>query len=281
MAILDNGFLHAEIVPLGAELTQLCVNGLPVAERGSVRGRFANRIGGAAFELDGQVWKLAANENGNILHGGPGGFAHRVWEETVESSTCAVYRLVSEDGDQGFPGTMQAEVRYTLDGGDLRLEYAAVCDQRTVVNMTNHAFFNLNGLNSGAIHGGHRLQIAADGYLEVDGGLIPTGTILPTADTRFDFRGEQTFAENYDHCFVLNARPAETPAAVLRGTESGLRMEVYTGLPGLQIYNTADRICLETQELPDAIHHPNFPSCVLNPGVRYATVTVYRFCRES
>ena len=280
MAVLNNGFLCAEIAPKGATVTGLRVDGICVAERGSVQGRFANRIAGAEFTLNGRTYRLTANENGNILHGGPGGFARCVWEETQESETAAVYRLNSPDGDQGFPGQMRVEVRYALLPDALRIEYRAVSDADTVINLTNHAFFNLNGLDGGALHGAHSLCIAADGWLEVDSALIPTGAILPTADSRFDFRTERDYTENYDHCFVLRSRGAEAPAAVLRGKDSGLRMEVYTDLPGLQIFNTPDRICLETQELPDAIHHENFPSCVLRAGIPYVTATEYRFVRE-
>jgi len=280
MAILKNEHLTAEISPLGATLTRLWVDGLPVAERGNTHGRFANRIANATFELGGVTYHLAANEGKNILHGGPGGFARREWEETVESDCAAVYRLVSADGDQGFPGTMKVEVRYTLAGSALRLDYLASCDKRTVINLTNHAYFNLNGLENGKLHGAHTLQIDADGYLEADEGLIPTGTVLPTAGTRFDFREGCTFEGNYDHCFVLNDIPAGKHVAVLRGSESGLRMEVFTDLPAMQLYNTADRMCLETQGFPDAIHHENFPSCVLPAGHSYVTTTEYRFSRE-
>lgn len=280
MATLNNGFLAAEISPLGASLNRLYVSDVPVAERGDVHGRFANRIGCAEFTLDGETYHLKANEGRNILHGGPEGFAKRIWEEAVESDTAVKYSLVSEDGDQGFPGTMQVEVRYTLEDDALRLDYYAICDKKTVVNLTNHAFFNLNGLETGTLHHAHTLTISADGYLETDCGLIPTGNILPTKDTRFDYCCERIFVGNYDNCFVLNINSPRLPIAVLRGLESGINMEVYTNLPGLQVYNTSDRICLETQELPDAVHHENFPSCVLEAGHKYKSTTIYRFICE-
>ena len=274
MAKLYNGILTAEIDRKGATIQRLFCGDVCVAKNGFVAGRFANRIARAELPLNGKVYTLAKNEKENILHGGPGGFQTLLWEETVLSETAAEYRLVSEDGDQGFPGRMEVTVRYTLDGGALRIGYEAVCDQDTVVNLTNHAFFNLNGVDT-PLAGSFRLQIDADATLGIDDALIPTGELCPVEGTRFDFRQSKVYAENYDHCFVLNPRPAEQPAAVVQG--AALQMEVFTDRPAMQLFNTPVCVCLETQAYPDAPHHPAFPSAVLKAGETFRTVTESRF----
>ena len=274
MTVLKNEILTAELDPKGATLQRLYCGGTCVAENGFVAGRFANRIARAELPLNGKIYYLAKNENENILHGGPGGFQTRVWDETVLCETAAEYRLTSEDGDQGFPGRMEATVRYELIGGTLRISYAAVCDQDTVVNFTNHAFFNLNGVKT-PLFGTHTLTLDADSTLDIDGGLIPTGALNPVAGTRFDFRKGQVFSDFYDHCFVLNARADGAPAAVAEG--STLRMEVHTDRPAMQLFNREQFFCLETQNYPDAPHHPEFPSAVLKAGEVFKTATEYRF----
>lgn len=277
MTILKNEILTAELEPRGATLKRVYYGNVCVAQNGFVAGRFANRIARAELPLNGKIFHLAKNENENILHGGPGGFMTRQWEETVLNDSTAEYRLTSEDGDQGFPGRMEVTVRYALVGGTLRIAYEAVCDQDTVVNLTNHAFFNLNGVDT-PLAGTHRLIIDADSTLDVDGGLIPTGNRNPAEGTRFDFRQGRVYAENYDHCFVLNDRPASAPAAAAEG--EFLRMEVFTDRPAMQLYNTDRCFCLETQAYPDAPHHPEFPSAVLRAGEVFRTVTEYRFSEK-
>ena len=276
MAILENGFLKLEIDPAGATVKKLYADGVCVAQNGFVAGRFANRIARAELPLNGKLYALAKNENENILHGGPGGFMTRQWEETVCSDCEAEYRLVSEDGDQGFPGRMEVTVRYALMGGTLRIGYEAVCDQDTVVNLTNHAFFNLNGVDT-PLAGSHRVTIDADSTLAVDDGLIPTGALDPVEGTRFDFRRGRVYEGNYDHCFVLNERPASVPAAAAEG--ESLKLEVFTDRPAMQLYNTERCFCMETQAYPDAPHHPAFPSAVLKAGETFKTATEYRFSR--
>lgn len=276
MAKLYNQFLTAEFDPKGATLQRLCCGEVCVAKNGFVAGRFANRIARAELPLNGKIYPLAKNEGENILHGGPGGFQTRVWEEQPISDTAVEYRLISEDGDQGFPGRMEVSVRYELDGGTLRISYAAVCNQDTVINLTNHAFFNLNGVDT-PLAGSFRLQICADSTLGIDSGLIPTGELCPVEGTRFDFRQEKVYTENYDHCFVLQERPAEQPAATV--TAAALRMEVFTDRPAMQLFNTDTCVCLETQNYPDAPHHAAFPSAVLKAGETFRTVTEYRFSR--
>ena len=277
MAKIYNEFLTAEFDRKGATLQSLCCGDVCVAKNGFVAGRFANRIARAELPLNGKIYPLAKNENENILHGGPGGFQTRLWEETILGETAVEYHLISEDGDQGFPGRMEVTVRYELDGSIFRISYDAVCDQDTVINLTNHAFFNLNGVDT-PLAGSFRLQINADSTLGIDSGLIPTGELCPVEGTRFDFRQEKVYTENYDHCFVLRPRPAEQPAATVSG--AALRMEVFTDRPAMQLFNTDKCVCLETQAYPDAPHHSEFPSAVLRAGEKFHTVTEYRFSRS-
>ena len=277
MAILKNAIMTAEVDPKGATVQKLYCDDVCVAQNGFIAGRFANRIARAELPLNGKIYHLAKNENENILHGGPGGFQTRTWEETVLGDAAAEYRLVSEDGDQGFPGRMEVTVRYELTENSWKISYEAVCDQDTAINLTNHAFFNLNGVET-PLFGTHSIAMAADSTLDIDAELIPTGKLYPVEGTRFDLRQGRVFDGLYDHCFVLNGRDCGVPAAVAQG--AALRMEVFTDQPAMQLYNLDTFFCLESQAYPDAVHYPQFPSAILKAGEVFRTATEYRFTKK-
>ncbi len=263
----------------------------------SVIGRVANRIAGARFSLDGKEYRLAANNGRNHIHGGRRGFAHVLWSGEIlpvqDASVSVRFRYFSEDAEEGYPGNLQVAVTYTLDEENrLRLKYEAETDQATIVNLTNHAYFNL--ASAGDILS-HELQLNADRYTPTDRQLIPTGKIAEVRGTFLDFaRPEKIGAridflkprmKGYDHNYVINDGGKNLVfAARLRETVSGRIMEVHTTEPGLQLYtgNHLDHkaLCLETQHYPDSIHHPHFPSIVLRPGSRFRSETVFSFSVE-
>ncbi len=250
------------------------------ASAGKTVGRYANRIARGEFELDGTTYTLAVNEGRNTLHGGPDGFSHRDWEITAATDSTAEFVLHSADGDQGFPGTLECRVRYTwTDEGALRLEYVASTDKPTVINLTNHVYFNLNGGMAADI-AGQELHIAASAFTPLDVELIPTGEIASVDGTSRDFRALRAIGEEmYDSNFVLDdwngtlrfaaraSDPLSGRSLIVETTEPGLQL--YTGKPGA--------FALETQHFADAPHHPNFPSTVLRPGETFRSITVYRF----
>ena len=279
---------------------------------GALIGRYANRIANATFSLDGTTYKLPANNNGNTLHGGPQGFDKRIWSAAPfaeERRVGVVLTYVSPAGEMGFPGTLTTSVTYTLTPRNaLRIDYAATTDAPTVVNFTNHAYFNLRGEGSGTIYD-HKLKIHASAYTPVDAELIPTGAIASVVGTPFDFtsstpigqrireRDQQlVFAQGYDHNWVLDDSdgPGLHPAAWARDPDSGRVLTVQTTEPGLQfysgnflngtIYGTSDHayrqgdaFALETQHFPDSPNQPTFPSTVLRPDEVFSSSTVYRF----
>jgi aldose 1-epimerase len=252
---------------------------------GALVGRYANRIAGGRFTLDGQTYALAPNNPPNSLHGGEEGFDKRVWDaEPVEHGV----RLsrVAADGEEGFPGRLEVSATYTLEeSGALRIAYEAVTDAPTVVNLTNHSYFNLGGSGSA---GGHELRIAASRYTPVDADLIPTGVLEEVAGSRFDFRAARKVGAGYDHNFALDkgVTPAPVEVAELHDPASGRTLTVATTEPGLQLYTAdhltqpfapGDGIALETQHFPDSPNRPEFPSTVLRPGEVFRSVTVYGF----
>jgi aldose 1-epimerase len=273
---------------------------------GSVVGRFANRIALGSFSIDGKTYQIPANDGRNALHGGPFGFDRYVWQ-AQEVPNGVEFRHMSPDGDMGFPGTLIAKVRYTLIGNELRIDYFAVTDRATVLNLTNHVYFNLRGDGNGDILG-ERAQLNADWYTPTNAQQIPTGRLVPVADTPFDFRtptiigarindpNEQLwFGSGYDHNFVVN-RVAGTlrRAAIVTDPESRRGVTVETTEPGVQFYtgNHLDGtftgrhgveygknagFCLETQHFPDSPNHGNFPSTVLRPGRRFHSTTIFTF----
>ena len=278
---------------------------------GAIIGRYGNRIAKGTYRIDDNTYELAINNAPNALHGGPTGFHVQLWEADSITRPGAVgveLTRLSPDGEEGYPGNLSTTVRYLLNNdNELRIEYAANTDAPTIVNLTNHTYFNLRGAGSGDILG-HELMIDADYFTPVDSTLIPTGELRPVADTPFDFRrptpiGERIDAENeqlryglgYDHNFVLDRDgPGLERVATVYEPTTGRYLEVLTTEPGLQFYsgNFLDGtltgkggtaldyrtgFCLETQHYPDSPNQPEFPSTVLRPGETYETTTVYRF----
>ncbi|HTC50181.1 MAG TPA: aldose epimerase family protein [Candidatus Aquilonibacter sp.] len=268
----------------------------------AIIGRYANRIAHGSFTLDGQKYSLPRNNGDNTLHSGPHGFNNVVWKaKPIPHGVELTY--LSKDGEAGFPGNLTATVRYTLTKGDLRIEYSATTDKNTVVNLTNHAYFNLAG--QGDILN-HQLTLHASHFTPVDSGLIPTGELRPVGSTPFDFRkptavGDRINANDeqlhlghgYDHNWVLDGKGGRlSEAAEVYDPASGRVLKVLTDQPGIQFYsgNFLDgslkgkagkpyqqhaALCLETQHYPDSPNHPDFPTTELKPGERYHTVTVY------
>ena len=276
---------------------------------GAITGRVANRIGGAKFTLDGKEYTLAANNGKATLHGGKEGFDKKVWRaEPMLTGDGPALKLTytSKDGEEGFPGNLQCTVTYTLLADNaLKIDYRATTDKPTPVNVTNHAYFNLAGHNSGDILG-QVLQLVADKYTPTDDALIPTGKIEPVAGTPFDFTRPTAVGERikeikadpvgYDLNYVHGTKREETPRLVATVTEpkSGRVMEVLTTEPGVQfysgnfldgtnvgkggaVYKQYNGFCLETQFFPDSPNQPMFPSITLKPGEEYRQTTIYRF----
>ncbi|MFE7166061.1 aldose epimerase family protein [Streptomyces sp. NPDC057616] len=255
---------------------------------GALIGRYANRIAGGRFPLDGAVYALAQNNGPNSLHGGDGGFDKRVWDVTPLEDGTHGLRLsrVSPHGEEGFPGRLEVSATYTLEeDGALALAYEAVTDAPTVVNLTNHSYFNLGGSGNA---GGHELRLAASRFTPVDENLIPSGGLADVAGTRFDFRQARKTGGGYDHNFALDGGGTETPREVaeLHDPASGRVVTVETTEPGLQLYTAdhlgepfapGDGIALETQHYPDSPNRPDFPSTVLRPGEVFRSRTTYRF----
>ena len=273
---------------------------------GGTIGRYGNRIAKGQFSLNGKQYKLFLNNGPNSLHGGKKGFSAVVWDAQQPNDSTLELSYLSKDGEEGYPGNLQVKVTYSVTGdNELRMQYAATTDQPTIVNLTNHAYFNLNGEGSGPI-GQHILTIYADRYTPVDTSLIPMGKLWPVAGTPFDFtkpvaigarleeKNEQLeYGGGYDHNFVLNGSGMK-PGARVEGDRSGIVMEVFTEEPGLQFYggnfmegkNTLKGgakddyrtgFCLETQHYPDSPNQPGWPSTELKPGENYSTISVYRF----
>lgn len=270
---------------------------------GALIGRYCNRIAGGRFELDGVEYALARNQHPNHLHGGARGFDKVLWdartEQTVEGASVLLTYL-SEDGEEGYPGNLTADVRYTLTNSDsLLIEYRASCDRATPVNFTHHGYFNLSGVPGSDVLG-HELEIDADHYTPVNPVLIPTGEIVPVEGTPLDFRSPRTIGSRiedaheqlqigggYDHNYVLNKsrQSAKGFAARVYEPVSGRSMEVRTSEPGVQFYSgnflpdrvAAAGLCLETQHFPDSPNQPRFPSTILRPGETFESRTVYSF----
>ncbi len=275
---------------------------------GSVVGRYANRIARGKFSLDGQEYTLAINNDPNSLHGGPGGWHSVVWE-TVDAGNpeeaAIAFTYKSPDMEEGFPGNMDVKVVYTwTDNNEIVLDYTCTTDKKTVLNITNHAYFNLHGAGNGDILD-HEITINASNFIPVDSTLIPTGEIRPVAGTPFDFNTPHTvgeringdyeqliFGKGYDHTFVFD-KNSEVGASVY-DPASGRFMEVISDQPGVQFYsgnfldgtnigyggkpfNYRSGLCLETGHYPDSPNQPSFPSTILNPGETFSSRTIYRF----
>lgn len=312
----DNGF-SAEILDYGATIRALTVpdrNGKPVDVvlgydtleeycknedyLGATIGRFANRIGKGRFELNGKEYVLALNNGKNHLHGGKIGFDKKVWA-TELTETGITFSILSPDGEEGYPGNLQTSVTMSWKGNGLELHYKATTDQDTILNLTNHSYFNLDG--EGTVRE-QTLQIAADSFTNNDSGCLPTGEILPVAGTAMDFRKPRAigdgadsdepcirYSKGYDVNFVFSG----SPAVIAESAKSGIVMTMTTDQPGMQLYTAnllSDRkgkngarygfrsgFCLETQHYPDCIHHPEWPSCVLRAGEVFESTTTYSF----
>ena len=275
-------------VVLGADSLEAYLKGFPAA---AVIGRFANRIANARFSIDGVEYKVTANAGQHHIHGGRNGFARKVWQATVlpSSPTQASVRFTcqSADGEEGYPGNLTASVTYSLnDFNELRLDYEAVSDKPTAVNLTNHAYFNLAAAD-GVL--AHELWLNADEYTLADAQLIPTGEFGSVQGTPLDFRKPMTIgsrgdqlkprANVYDHNYVITGggRELVLAARVVEPT-SGRVMEVRTSQPGVQLYTGNPRaFCLETQHYPDSVNHPGFPSAIVRPGSPFRSTTSFTF----
>lgn len=323
---LGSGKLSCEIISFGASIRALTVpdrdgNGVDIvlgfdacadylahtAHFGAVVGRCANRIGSASFDLNGVRYPLCANQGANHLHGGPTGFSRQVWTLEDASEDAVTFSLVSPDGHEGYPGTLKASATYTLTDDALRIDYRAVSDRDTICNLTNHAYFNLNGHAGGGVEN-QTVQIFSDAYTPTDKDSIPTGEIAPVAGTPLDLRAPQRIGAHidddfdqlrrsggYDQNFVIDGEAGTLrPAAVAHAAESGITMRVETDRPGVQLYTgnglgdtppgkggarygRRSAFCLETQLFPDAPHHAGFPSAVLRAGEEWRSTTIYRF----
>ncbi|MCF6523953.1 aldose epimerase family protein [Streptomyces sp. JJ36] len=339
---LRAGSITAAVLTYGCVVQSLCVPdargrpgevtiGLDTLEEyrtrsryfGAVVGRYGNRIADGRFTLDGRTHELPRNHGTSSLHGGPEGFSSRLWEIAEADEDRVVLTRTSPDGEAGYPGTLTARVTYTLlaedpppgtpwGAGALRIDYHAVTDAPTHVNLTNHAYFNLAGAGPAAglhgIHGihDHTVTLYASRYLPVDARLIPLAEApTPVSGTPFDFTAPRRVGDGltadhpqlrtaggYDHCWVVDGRPgALRPAARVAEPVSGRVLDVRTTEPGVQfysgnmlsdtVYGPGSGLCLETQHFPDSPNRPEFPSTVLRPGQEYTSTTVYRFTTES
>lgn len=321
---LKNGAMSAVILDYGCTIQSLIAsdkNGNPVdvvlgydtvkgyedgdGYLGAAIGRVGNRIAKGKFTLDGKDYTLAVNNGPNHLHGGLVGFDSVIWDAKVTEDALSFSRL-SPDGEEGYPGNLMVTITYRLLENGLELTYDAKTDAPTLINLTNHSYFNLNG--GGSVLD-HVLQVNADRFCEGDPDCLPTGTLLPVAGTPFDFNAPKKIGRDigmddiqlkngggYDHNFCLSDPADVKKAAVLKSEETGIEMTTTTTLPGVQVYSAnflTDRagkggvnigyryaLCLETQRYPDAIHNPEFPCVVLTPEKDYHEVTTYTFCAK-
>ncbi|HEX3989540.1 MAG TPA: aldose epimerase family protein [Acetobacteraceae bacterium] len=300
-----------ENVVLGLDLVDGYLHRSP--HFGAIAGRYANRIARGRFAIDGTEYQLEINAPPNTLHGGRHGFDKVVWQAEALDGEALVLRYLSPDGDEGFPGNLAVEVTYRVGAtNDLRIDYAATTDKPTIVNLTNHSYFNLAGEGSGDVLD-HIVSIAADHFTPSDATQIPTGELRSVAGTPFDFTQPRAIGERirmadeqllaahgYDHNWVLRAPAGDGPRQAARAfdPQSGRILDVLTDAPGLQFYTAnglngalvgpagrayrqSDAFCFETQQFPDAPNQPGFPPAVLRPGQRFRSTTIFRFSTEA
>ena len=314
----DQG-LQAEVLDYGVTIRSIIVpdrNGHPVdvvlgydtleeyiadsKYLGATVGRFANRICGAEFQLNGKTYSLFANDGKNHLHGGQKGFNKHLWESRQEGET-VIFSRISPDGEEGYPGDLTVQVTIGWEGNSLRLQYQAETDQDTILNLTNHSYFNLNGAGNGTVDQ-HTVQIKSDFYMPSLEGGLPTGEVTTVDGTAMDFRKPKTIGQDADSeetCVKMfggynsNYILAGNPVAKIVGDQTGIGLSVDTDQPGMQfytsnelermtgkdgkIYDVRSAFCLETQHYPDCIHYPQWPSCILRPGETFHSFTSYTF----
>lgn len=277
---------------------------------GALIGRYGNRLANGKFKLEGKEYSIPTNNGPNALHGGKTGFDSHVWDAKQLDDHTLELTYVSKDGEEGFPGTLTSKVIYELTNDNaLKITYEATTDKPTVLNLTNHSYFNLNGCGAGTILE-HTLKIDADQFTPVDDKLIPTGELKSVENGPFDFRkaatigsrineGDQQliFGKGYDHNFVLNKHTLQSPVITVQGDKSKIKMEVYTDQPGVQFYSgnfmkgdytfkngvkdsLRTAFALETQHFPDSPNHPSFPTTELKPGQTYKSTTIYKFYKQ-
>ncbi|WP_417671037.1 aldose epimerase family protein [Roseibium sp.] len=313
---LKKGPLEARVLTYGAIIRDLTFNGQTVVLGfddlesyvqhspyfGAVPGRCANRISNARCTIDGKDYQLGVNQDGkHQLHGGASGFGTRVWSVEQHDKSSVLLKYVSADGEEGYPGQVEVLCRYTLTGsGALRIKFTGTCDKTTILNVTQHSYFNLDGSTDVL---DHTLEIAADAYLPVSDEFLPTGEIRNVEWTPYDFRNGRKIRRKpgeedviFDHNFCLSDAPRDTVAfaAALEDPSGNCRMEVWTTEPGVQLYDgykvdvpvpglhgakygAYSGLCLETQRWPDSINHGNFTDVLLRPGETYTHVTEFRF----
>lgn len=269
---------------------------------GATVGRYAGRIAGGQFEIDGVKYKLPCNQHGNHIHGGKSGFNTRIWHGTpfeTESEAGVEFSRISPDGEEGYPGNMNVSVRFSVTKDDcLKISYTARTDAPTVINLTNHSYFNLNGFrvnkfgmpDSDGNNSDIEFMLDADYITELHN-AIPTGSLIDVSGTPFDFRSPKLISEEafkvkgsdgYDHNFVLNNPTLDKPCASAFSRKSGLMMECFTDQPGAQFFSLGTKgpaFALETQHFPDSPNHPDFPKTVLRPDEIFRSTTIYKFIR--
>ncbi|OAQ40382.1 galactose mutarotase [Pedobacter psychrophilus] len=277
---------------------------------GAIIGRYGNRIAKGKFSLDGKEYQLEINNGPNALHGGSDGFHNKFWNAEQPNNHTLILTCFSADGEGGFPGNLHVKVVYSLtDNNGLQIDYSAKSDKKTIINLTNHTYFNLNGVDSNTDILNHILEIDADNIVEIDETSIATGNLLPVLSTAFDFKNpmeigsrieenheQLTFGNGYDHTYVFNKREGTLEkVAYVYSRQTGISLAVFTEEPGMQFYTGnfltgedndgkngnaypfRSGFCLETQHFPDSPNHPNFPSTVLNVGEVYESTTIYEF----
>lgn len=319
ITIRNNKKLRAAISNFGARLVRLVYDEVnvivsfdklesyfapPVFYHGATIGRFGNRIKNGEFKLNDMIYTLPVNNGPNHLHGGPEGFHFQVWEIMEQKENSVTLHYLSKDGEEGYPGNLDVFVTFTTTEEDaLEISYNATTDSATPINLTNHAYFNLNGDGATALN--HQLQINADGYTPVDETLIPTG-VEPVEGTAFDFRSLKELGKDignrekqiqtgggYDHNFVLNKNGGDklTFAAKAIGDKTGVVMETFTEEPGVQLFSGnfpedvlpnsyRTSFCLETQHFPNSPNEPSFPNTILETNKAFTSRTIYKFSKE-
>lgn len=315
LSSLGTGIVRVEVPDAGGKLENVAIGYSNPADyfydgpcAGKVPGRYANRIAKGHLVVEGKEYNLAINNGPNALHGGPEGFQNRIWDSHINGDS-VVFTRISPNGEENYPGTLKAEARYTWnDQCVLTLELKATTDAPTVVNLTNHTYWNLDGENSGSVLD-HTMWLGCSNYLPTDDTLIPTGEIAPVKGTPMDFTTEKqlgrdikidfdalNFGKGYDNCWVIdNYKAGEMRhAATLKGAKSGRVLEVHTTQPAAQVYtgnwlagcpenpegrsyNDYDGVAIECQDMPDAPNKPQFPSTELRPGEEYHRIIEFRF----